>query len=175
MDNEKSKVMHFAMEYGLFLGIYFIFKFIISVASPGMLLLSSLSWAMTVGIPFVIFWMLKKYRDNYNEGFIEYGKAWSLAFFLLFFASLPEALAQFIYFQWINPTYIAEQFSNIMTAVEEVNNVKSSPFIEELLTAYSNSKTPTAIQMAVQGIFYNILLGSIISLVIAAFVKRKPN
>ena len=86
MDNEKSKVMHFAMEYGLFLGIYFIFKFIISVASPGMLLLSSLSWAMTVGIPFVIFWMLKKYRDNYNDGFIEYSKAWSLAFFLLFFA-----------------------------------------------------------------------------------------
>lgn len=162
------------MEYGLILSAYFILKFGITVLSSKFLFLSFLSWTLLIGIPFVLFWMLRKFRDQRNEGFIEFGKAWSISMLLIFFASLPEALAQYAYFQFINPAYIHDQISVITTQLESLAELKDSPAMNDLINNYKNAAAPSPIQMAFQGIFNNLFFGGIISLAIALIVKRNP-
>ncbi|MEG2181075.1 MAG: DUF4199 domain-containing protein [Bacteroidales bacterium] len=172
MTEERNKLNHFAMEYGLLLGAYFILKFGITVISSKILVLSILSWILLIGIPFVIYWMLRNFRDRQNAGVLEFGKAWSLSMLLIFFASLPEALAQYAYFQFINPAYIHEQISQITTALESLSDLKESPAMNELINNYKSAAAPSPIQMAFQGIFNNLFFGGLISLAIAAVVKR---
>lgn len=163
------------MEFGLILGIYFILKFALTVLSSKIIILSIFSWILLVGIPFVIYSMLRYYRDRLNGGYIEFARAWNLGMLLIFFASLPEALSQFIYFEYINPTYIHDQVTQLSTALETLQNVQESPALGELINQYKETAIPAPIQMAFQGIFNNLFFGGLISLVVAAVVKRsKP-
>lgn len=175
MTDERNKPSHFAMEYGLILGAYFILKFAVTVLSSKVIILSILSWILLIGIPFVIYWMLRRYRDRQNDGYIEFGRAWSLGLLLIFFASLPEALAQFAYFQYINPSYIHEQITQISTALDSLGDMKENPALTDLISKYKETAAPAPIQMAFQGIFNNLFFGSLITLAVAAIVKRsKP-
>lgn len=172
MTVERNKLTHFAMEYGLILGAYFILKFAVTVMSSKIMAFSILSWTLLVGIPFVLFWMLRKYRDGQNNGVLEFSRAWSLGMLLIFFASLPEALAQYAYFDFINPAYIHEQIAQVTSVLESLSEVKENTAVNELINNYKTATAPTPIQMAFQGIFNNLFFGGLISLAVAALVKR---
>ena len=108
------------MEYGLVLGVYFILKFIISVSSLHTPLLSIAEWVLMLGIPFLLYGLLRFFRDRQNGGILEFGNAWSLGMMLIFFASLPEALSQYIYCDLINPTYISDKITFTTQALDSL-------------------------------------------------------
>ncbi|MEG1586448.1 MAG: DUF4199 domain-containing protein [Bacteroidales bacterium] len=172
MTEEKNKINRFAMEYGLILSAYFILKFGATVFSTRFTLLSIPAWGMLLGIPFVLYWMLRIFRNRQNGGYIEFGKAWSISMLLIFFASLPEALVQYCYFEFINPAYIQEQITHLSATIETMGDLKESPAIAELINNYKTASTPSAIQMAFQGIFNNLFFGGLLSLAVAAVIKR---
>ncbi|MGL4292471.1 MAG: DUF4199 domain-containing protein [Bacteroidales bacterium] len=160
------------MEYGIILGAYFIVKFGFTVLSSKIPFLSLFSWVLLFGTPFVIFYILRNFRDKRNNGFLEFSKAWSLSLLLIFFASLPEALGQYIYFQFINPSYIVDQISQLSQTLESLGEIKNNTAINELINNYKNATPPSAIQMVFQGIFNNLFFGGLLSLIVAAIVKR---
>ena len=172
MDKIKNKGTYFAMEYGLILAIYFIIIFSFTVISFQIDFFKYIRGPLTFLLPFIVYWMIKYFRDKQNEGAISFGEAWSIGILLFFFASLPEALCQFVYYKYINPEYIynvIEQASTMLNAIPESNN---NEIIHTYIETFKNSQTPSAIQMAVQGIFNNIFFGGFISLVVALIVKR---
>lgn len=172
MTEERNRITRFAMEYGLYLSAYFILKFGVTVMTMQAPFLAFISWVLLIGVPFVLFWMLRNFRDTCNDRHIDFSRAWSLSMLLIFFASLPEALTQYIYFQMINPSYIQDQITQLTQSLESISNDKSNALINDLITNYKNTDVPSAIQMAFQGIFNNLFFGGIVSLIVAAIVKR---
>ena len=176
MPYSRNKLVYFAMEYGLLLSAYFAVKFFVSTLmlhSPMVFLV--MAWILVIGIPIVIYWFMRLYRDRHCGGFISYGQAWVLGFYLVCFASLPEALVEYVYCQYISPDYIFNQITQMKTMLAAIPELKDSVQGQQLLEAYEAAATPTPIQAAFQGIYNNMVLGAITSVVLAAMVRRsKP-
>ncbi|MEG1617809.1 MAG: DUF4199 domain-containing protein [Bacteroidales bacterium] len=175
MTNDKNKTIRFAMQFGLYLGLYMILKFATFVLSANSPFFSYISLALLTGAPFLLFWMLRTFRDQQNEGVLSFANAWNLSILLIFFASLIEAITQYVYFQFINPEFISTQIAQATQVLETLNETQQSGQVHELVESFKKADIPSPIQMAVQGIFNNIFVGSIAALIVAAAVKRNPN
>lgn len=173
MTNAHSHPIRFAMEYGLFLGIYFILKYAIAVLTPRFPLLTIPYMILMCGIPFVAFWMIRRYRDHDNEGYLRFSEGWNVGVMLFFFASLPEALAVYGYCQFIDPEYISKTINQTLQTMETINSLSPNPYILKYLEQTKEADIPSSIQMAFQVIFNNIFVGAIFSLIISLIVKRK--
>lgn len=172
MIEENNRLVRFAMQYGLILTAFFILKFVISVFSIQQPLFGLVGWIMIMCIPLILFAMLRYYREQYSFHKISYRQAWSLSMLLLFFASLPEALVQYGYFQFINPDYISDSLNTVISTLENMPELKDNNIANNLIDTYKQTDTPSAIQMAFQTIFNNLFFGGFLSFILAALVKK---
>ena len=173
MTHSPSPIVRFAMENGALLAAYFILKFAVTVFSLDYTWFTAINALMMIGIPIIIYRLVKRFRDEQFQSF-SFSQGFAAAFMLLFFASLPEALCQYLYIEFINPQYIETQLQQVSQALETFNEAKNSQTINELLTAFDQAQTPSSIQMAFQTIFNNLYLGSLIAIVIGFITKRNP-
>ena len=161
----QSNIAKSAMSYGLILGALFSVNFLLSV--PNSSLLGLLSWLVTAAILVATYKMAIRYRDNNCEGFISYGKAFSLIVFMFFFAAIISAFVKFIYLQFINTYFLERQLEQVMLVLETM----SFPITDEIYKTMSAMLTP--IFFTITSIFTNMFLSVFAGLIIAAFVKKE--
>ncbi len=175
MIKKESNIIPFAMEYGAVLSLFLISKFGITVLSSTYLLLNILNIAMICMIPWIIYKNVKKYRSEYAGAEFTFSHAFSVAFMIIVFASLPESLSQFIYFQFINPDFISSQMNSVTDMLSKINETEKSGTLTQLVNTFTEAPIPTPAEMVFQNIFNNLYIGAIISLLIAQFTKSKKN
>ena len=59
---ERKGILNFSMEYGSYLGLYFIVKFLLATLSLRFAICDVLSALMLVGIPFVLYYLMIRFR-----------------------------------------------------------------------------------------------------------------
>ena len=111
---------------------------------------------------------LKRYRDNVLEGVISFRRALLYGVLTYFYASLLMAAAQFIYFQFIDEGFMLSQYTEIT----------STPEFKTMLGAYmklamDNQASLRPIDIALQFLTMNMILGFAVSLPIAAMIKSR--
>ncbi len=146
---------NFAANYGLVLGAYIAFFYVLSLVFGANLLVNLLNMAGLIATPFLCYHLAVRYRDKGCNGVIRFGMVWSFGVWLFLFAGLIMAVVYFIHFQWIEPTFIENTFN-------------------QTLDTLADMALPTPIQMAVSYIFAYIIGGAILFLIIAPFVVKKP-
>ena len=169
MENQRSSVSA-SLIYGLFLAIALIvFDLILFIL--GVDINSKIKWISYLIMIAGIFWAMISYRDKNAAGFISYGQAFGVGFFTVLFAAVLTAIYTYFYVAVIDPSLI----QNILTEAEE-NILASTPDIsdEDLETALHYTEMFTSpVMMAVMGFIANVILGAILSLIIAIFAKRE--
>ncbi len=173
MIKKESNIIPFAMEYGAVLSLFLIVKFGISVLSSTYLLLNILNIVMICMIPWIVYKYVKRYKSEYAEADFSFTHAFSVAFMIVIFASLPESLVQFIYFQFINPDFISTQMNSVTDMLTSINKAENSNTLSQLVDTFAEAPIPTAGEMVFQNIFNNIYIGAIISIFIAQLTKSK--
>ncbi len=111
------------------------------------------------------------FRNNQMDGYITYGKAFSVGFYTGLFASIIAGIFTVIYVQYID----TELISNILAIAEE-NMLEQRPDMtnEQLEQALSMTEIfTTPIMMGVMGFISNVILSAVFSLIIAIFAKRE--
>jgi hypothetical protein len=167
-----NKSIYYAMEYGLVLAFYFIIKFACTYLSLQYPFLNVIALFLNFAIPFLLFWMVRKFREEHNGGRMLFSEGWSLSLLIIAFASLPEALIMYVFYQFIDPEYISNivnQSSDMLSTLEQNN---PNQYISQFNDMFKKQDIPSASQMAIQGIFNNIFFGSIVSIIVAFFVKK---
>lgn len=171
----KNNVTQYAMKYGLVLSVYFIAKFFIntqSLTSPTAALISII---FIVGLPFFIYFMTKKFKDNLEEYPLSFTIGWMFIFLTFFYASLPEALFSYVYLQYINPGYLFDQVETAMNIMTDVPMLSENGFLSQVMNNLETAPSPTPIQYSLQLIFSNMFYGSIIAIIVAALLRvKKP-
>ena len=77
---------------------------------------------------------------------------------------------KYVYFQFINPDYLDEVLNNTMAVMEQFQ----WPLQEDIM--YDQMKSMlTPINFTLQYIWINMLLGFLVGVVMAAFVKKDKN
>jgi len=110
--------------------------------------------SMFIALSFVFFG-IKHFRDQENDGLITFRKAFIIGIFISLFAGMGFAIIDYIYTTFINPDFMAE-YAEVMKAQDE-----------EIVETYSN----TALAMLM---FTTVLaLGIIVTLLSAFILQRK--
>lgn len=92
----------FAMNYAVLFGLYwvvgllcFVNSFSFSGASTGFVL-------VFVSVPFVGFWLLRRFRRRVCGGWLTFSRAYLFSLLLYFYASLLLAAACYVYFEFVD-------------------------------------------------------------------------
>jgi hypothetical protein len=120
---------------------------------------------------FLLYYFIKAYRDNYLGGYITYGQAVGAGVIICLFSSIIGAIFTYILYTVIDPELYAKQ----MVITEEMLAKRGMP--QEAMDAAINmsKKMQKPIITAVSSIIGGVVFGTIISLIVAIFVKKEGN
>lgn len=170
MEIQQSKVYNAAMWHGLILAIYLVIRFFFMVSSANSTILNLLFIFITIGVPFVAYYLGKDFKKKTDEE-LTYRNFYSHGFFMFFFASLILAAVEYVYYGFINTEFITEQYNTLLQNIEILKQtMPDATQIEEMV---NNSPIPTASQMAMQNVWMYSFAGIIISLINAYILNKK--
>ncbi len=159
-----------AMYYGIWLGLLFVLKLMAEVVSDGSIG-AFFSGFLTILVPFAAYWLTLMFGRSISETEITFGTLLRFCIYLFFFGSMILAIAQFVYYRYINPDYLAEQVDKLIEILARYSD--SQPSVSAFITQIKEVGIPSASSVAIQTIWINIVLGFILGLPISAIVKRK--
>jgi hypothetical protein len=112
---------------------------------------------------------VRRYRNELKGGFITYGKAYGTAFLTFLFAGLVWTIYEYILYKYLSPGLLEEKIAEAQEALLKLG------WSEERVAAFTTLSNPSPFGNAL-GYFFNATIwGAIISLLIAAFLKRNEN
>ena len=168
--NEKMSKTNFTLMHGVILGgiliAFTLLLYLLDMSTSG---LQYLSYAIL--IVYLIYAMIQ-WRDKYNEGQLGYGQAFSTGFMVILFASFVVAAYVILFFGVIAPGEV-----DVMVRAAEDNVLKSQPDISDEMLETTMKWTKmmmTPSMMAVWAFVGNLLVGLVLSAILAAFVKKEP-
>ncbi len=172
--NERKSLLIYAMEGGVWLGLYLVVRFFCGVASIYSPLLNAVAMLLYVGTPFVLYHILMRYHkeNGYVSGF---ALLWMMGIMLFFFASLICCVPEFVFYQYISPDYIANATSESLKLIEEMGLMQGGDTLNEMRDMLEGQAILTPMQMIMSSMWANVFFGSLLSIVVAPFVTRKKN
>ena len=170
---ERAVLTRYATFCGTLMGLFWLAKFTLIplglVLPPLMLLFLGLS----LFVPIVAYVMARSYRNRYCAGVIGFGQAWIFLFLTFLYASLLTAMGYFIYFRFIDGGFILnsleEMVEEFLSSLPQLQREQMGAQMRELINA---QRSLTPITIALQQMSQNLMLGAIMALLIAPFVKR---
>jgi hypothetical protein len=120
---------------------------------------------------FVLFYLLKMYRENYKNGYITYGQAFGAGVVISVYAAVLGAIFTFILYSYIDTGLIAKQLAFAEQTL--VDRGMPQTAIDSAMNVQAKIMKPAI--MAPISVFGGILWGAILSLIVAIFVKKEGN
>lgn len=130
--------------------------------------------SLLAGIGSIIFAAirLRLFRNNVLDGRISFRRAFGYSLLTFAYASLLMAAAQYIYFQFIDHGFLISRYTE-MVSTEEFKSMMGIYGIrqEDMNAAMETLSSLRPIDIALQFLTTDIILGVIVSLPIAAIIK----
>lgn len=177
-NDEFRQYTAFARIDGAIMGLMWIASFFCFIGEFQMPLLSIVAIALGLASVAVATIRLRIFRDNVLGGSITFGRATLYSILTYFYAALLMALAQFVYFQFLDHGYLINQYIATLSTPEYAATVKSAYGIEAkqliaILQSSMGSLRP--IEIAFQFLTLNVILGIILSIPAGAIIRRVRN
>lgn len=117
---------------------------------------------------------LRRFRDNILDGRISFRRAFGYGLLTFAYASLLMAAAQYVYFQFMDHGFIISQYT-AMASTEEFKAMLTLYGInnEDMKAAMDTLSALRPIDIALQFLTTNIIIGVMASLPMAAVIKSK--
>ena len=113
--------------------------------------------------------MAVRFRDKECEGSITYGRAFLYILYTFFYAALISTVIKYIYFQYINPSYLENMFQESMKMMEKLKFPMTSASADQMESMLK------PVNYSFVYIWMNIIFGGLVGLVMAAFVKKEKS
>ena len=168
MGEDKSFLLRGAMNYGFVMGIYWVIKYVFFILGFSHPTANIVYWSLSCLVPYIAYKMTRRYRENIG-GKLGFFHAWQFGVLLNFFAAILVSLEHYLFYRFIAPPDL------LMRTVSDMEEVlKESGASQTLLDAIKEIHV-TPIQMAIQGIFNNLLYGIILSIPVALLARGESS
>ena len=124
-------MVHYAMNFGTVVGIYYIAKFCLFPMSLHSSLAGVFFIGLTLVVPFLIYRLTRLYRDHYMGGNITFVQALAFAMLTMGFGSLLASAAHYIYFAFIDG---GAMVNTLEQNIEQMESLLSMPLNETAIT-----------------------------------------
>ena len=166
MQEDKSKLMGFAMQGGLFLGAFWITKYFFVIAAAGSSVLSFLIPVLSALTPVILLQHLIKYRIVVLDNVLGFWHGVQFAIMLFFYASLFEAFAAFVHITWIDQQYVGAMYAEMVEALKSFN------ISDSMVSNFEKQPIPSAFGYIVNHVILSdVLIGLILSLFVVPISK----
>jgi hypothetical protein len=130
---------------------------------------------LMVYTPFFVGDRLGKFRDYGREGIISFKRAYAYTVFVFFYAGVLFAIAQYLYFAFIDNGYLLNQFSKMISAEETQQVLKQYGMTEVMDESLREMSATRPIDYALNMLTLNISLGFILGLPISLIMQRNKS
>jgi hypothetical protein len=119
----------------------------------------------------ILFFLVKSYRDNYMHGMITYGQALGAGVIIFLYATIISSIFSYLLYAVIDPGLMAKG----LAAQEQgfLDRGMTQEQVDAALKVAAKMMKP-AISMPI-GLVVNMFFGLIVSLIVAAFVRKEGN
>lgn len=176
MAENRNYLQRYAMQFGAYLGIYWIAGaafFPLGMTYPLLLLLFM---GFVLGGPFVGYYYARNYRNQACGGSIGFLHAWTFTVLMYVYAALLAAAAHYIYFRFIDQGFIVNTYTDM---VEQFFRQDASltggmeAYREQMEQACEQLASLTPIDITMQLFTNNIFWGALLAIPTALFAMRK--
>jgi hypothetical protein len=126
--------------------------------------------SLLIGV-LILFFLLRSYRDHYNNGYISYGKSVGAGVVISVYAALISAVYIYVLYAFIDPGLVEKS----LVVAEEKMIAKGVPeaALDQALAMQAKMMKPwfTAMMGTISSVFYGLIL----SLIVSLFIMKKGN
>lgn len=158
----KPEANAFAMRQGLVMGCMFTANFVVSTMPS----IALISWLIQGTILWYAYHSGVKCRQEILEGEMSYGAGLWFVIQLFLYSSMVAGVFKYIYLKWIDTGYLAE----LMTTMKALVDTGTMPITQEEADLMMEVLTPE--NMAIYSIAADTMIGFVLGLVLAMFLKR---
>ncbi len=178
MENNSSPLLKSSLTYGIYAALISIFISVVIWAGGLMesmgIFGSAILGVVSLVISFVVMLVFtKNYRNKEFEGYISFGEAFKFAMLVTVVSTVILIVYNFIFYSFIAPDYLENLYAALQQKTLEYMESRGVPdsAIEQTLERFEEvpSIAKTMRQTAISG----IVGGGIISVIVAAIVKKK--
>lgn len=173
MAQENNNMQSQAMNFGTYMGIFWILKFGLFPLGMTTPFLSFVFLMLTIAVPVLGFHYARVYRDRYCGGGIGFGQAFVFTWMMYLFASLLTALAHYIYFAYIDNGFILNHCEAQIVSIEQSGLPDIEEMVKLLKESLANLKSLNAIDITMQLLSQNSFMAILIAIPTALFVTKK--
>lgn len=143
--------------------------YVIGISNP---LLMMVGVALGVYSPFFVARRLHRFRDGARGGTISFRRAYAYSVSVFCHAALLFAVAQYVYFAFIDNGYIANCVAQVFSDPQMQQTIKASGMDKTLESSLEAMRMVRPIDYALNNLTLNIALGLLLALPIAGAMQR---
>ncbi|MEG2573439.1 MAG: DUF4199 domain-containing protein [Bacteroides sp.] len=175
MTENRNYLQKYAMQFGAYLGIYYILKFFLFPMGLTVPFLQLIFLVLTIAVPFLAYYYGRKYRNKVCGGSINFMQAWMFMVFMYMFASLLAAVAHYIYFQFIDQGFLVNAYTGMIQDMKRMNLPGVTASLNQFEESLKIIGALSPIELTMQLISLNIFYGSLLAIPTALILmKKKP-
>jgi len=125
--------------------------------------------------PYIMWRRLGKYRDGCLDGVLSLSRGWVFVIFTFFYGSLLFAAIQFVYFSYMDNGEFFKGLSQMFSDPANAESLKSLGIGSSFSDTLHEMATMRPIDLVLNILTSNILMGLLTGLPIAAMAKRVKN
>jgi len=169
---EYIQMKAFARVDGALLALLWIGSFacyVLGLATPFYGLVAML---LMVATPFFVGARLGKFRDVGLGGIISLRRGWAYSVYVFFYAAILLALAQYVYFAFIDQGYLMLAFTQALSTPEAKQMIEDAGMQQAVRESLESMGQLRPIDYALNVLTFNIMVGIVLGLPIGALMKR---
>ena len=170
---EYVQLKAYARQDGFFLALLWIASFASYIMGLSNQMLAMAALLMAVMSPFFVANRLKKFRDVGREGVISFGRSYAYTIFVFFYGAVLLAVAQYLYFAYLDNGYLVNSFARMMNTDEGRLMLEQYGMTKMVDDSLAEMAATRPIDYALNILTINISLGFILGVPIGLIMQRR--
>ena len=169
---EYIQLKAFARQDGALLALLWVAAFILYIIGVQNQILGLAAILLVVYTPIFVGERLGKFRDYGREGIISFRRGYAYSILVFFYGGVLFAIAQYLYFAFIDNGYLLSQFSKMVTSEEAQQMLKQYGMTEMMNESLKEMANIRPIDYALNMLTINITLGFVLGVPISLIMQR---
>ena len=169
---EYIQLKAFARQDGALLALLWVGAFLLYIIGIQNQLLGLAAIMMMVYTPFFVGERLGKFRDYGREGLISFRRGYAYTVFVFFYGGVLFAIAQYLYFAFMDNGYLLSQFSKMVSSEEAQQMLQQYGMTEMMNDSLKEMADIRPIDYALNMLTINISLGFVLGVPISLVMQR---
>ena len=170
---EYIQLKAFARQDGALLALLWVTTFLLYILGVSNSWLGMAAIMLMIYTPFFVGERLGKFRDYGRNGLISFRRGYAYTVFVFFYGGVLFAIAQYLYFAFMDNGFLLSQFSKMLSTDEAQQMIRQYGMTQMVDQSLEEMAHIRPIDYALNMLTINISLGFILGLPISLIKQRK--